>query len=78
MSFSIVDIEFSQSGSIVRFEFGGLYRIVKTLSAGPDLEEAIAIAAEGAAVDLKRWAQDAEDFAAAARAGALRKPASPP
>lgn len=83
--FRLVSIDFADDPmGAACFSFGppdagGPYSIEVDLDArAPDLEEALAMAAESAAADLRAWAQEAEDFAARARAGRLRQPQSSP
>lgn len=82
MSFRIIEVDFRGSYRVASFAFGDddnkPYTITTYLTEGLNLEEAIAEAAESAAADLRVWAQEAEDFAAAARAGSLRKPPTMP
>lgn len=82
-NFRLVTVEFAGLVSpAATFAFGagpagGSYEIALERGAA-NLEEAIAVAAESAAADLRAWAQEAEDFAAAARAGGLlQAPATP-
>lgn len=57
---------------------GARNRITAEVPSGPDIEEALAIAAESAAADLHAWAKEAEDLAARTRAGGLRQPLAAP
>lgn len=77
--FRLVSIEFDDPAGVAHFAFGsadsgGPYAIEVDLPDGaPNIEQAIAAAAESAAADFRAWAKEAEDLAAVARAGRLRQ-----
>ena len=80
MPFTLTAIEYPadfDGGSrppVAVFRFGDGFDMRQSLRPGLDLEQAVAVAAEDAAADFHVWAQAAQYFAAAARAGALRTP----
>lgn len=82
-AFRLVTVEFADLFSpVASFAFGagrtGGSCEVALEQGAANFEEAIAAAAEGAAADLRAWAQEAEDFAAATRAGGLLQPPPAP
>ena len=86
MPFVIDNIEFKQgSPNVVRFRIvssdreiqygsGSFQYIEVSLSSDLDLKEAIAVAAENAATDLRTLAGEAENLAAGVRGGSIRTP----
>jgi hypothetical protein len=75
--FTLISIEFADFvAPVAHFRFGDdgdrrTYTMTLALDGTLNVEQAVAAAAKDAASYLRAWAQDAEDFAARASAGAL-------